>query len=36
MGTTFDARLSQRLRYVTPKVDGPAASVTRMDAYREL
>jgi len=36
MGATFDAQLSQQLRYVTPKVGGPAASVTRMEAHRDL
>jgi hypothetical protein len=38
MGTTVDARLGLRLRYVEPRTDAarPAASVTPIDAYRDL
>jgi hypothetical protein len=37
MGTTTDARLAQRLRYVAPATDaaGSAASVTPIEAYRD-
>jgi len=36
VGATWDARLAQRLRYVPPKTDGPAASVASLDQYRNL
>jgi hypothetical protein len=35
LGTTWDARQGQRLRYVSPKTDGPVA-VSRLDDYRDL
>ena len=41
LGTTWDARLAQRLPYVEPRVDAAhpapdAALVTRLDSYRDL
>ncbi|MBV8291959.1 MAG: hypothetical protein JOY55_09120 [Mycobacterium sp.] len=36
LGTTWDARLGLRLRYVPPKTEGPANPVTALDEYRNL
>jgi hypothetical protein len=36
LGTTWDARHTQRLRYVQAKMDGPPGPVSRLDDYRDL
>lgn len=36
LGVTADDRRDLRIRYVEPKVDGPAAEVTNLDDYRDL
>ena len=36
LGTTWDARQTQRLRYVPPKTDGQPGPVSRLDDYRNL
>jgi hypothetical protein len=36
LGTTWDARQTQRLRYVPPKTDGSPGPVSRLDDYRDL
>ncbi len=37
MGTTMDARLSQRIRYVDPPADNAVPTpVSRMEDYRDL
>jgi hypothetical protein len=37
MGTTWDARLGMRLRYVEPRTDdGSPESVVSLDSHRDL